>query len=275
MMSKDNDKLFNHFFAKSNKPVPKAQVEKLMLVKRLYDELGTLQKVADRMSLTRERVRQLLNKGEEYNIYEYEPHGEERFRKLVGQFSRDILIKEIKMLIWPTKVGIKLNLSQSQLSRLLEYYNIDWKDYHDAARAGSCLEEYSKIVDFLGHHPSTTEMNTNPKWRNLWMKIDRIWGTFSKFRDEYGIERPDYRVHPNTLKAFGEYKILMSKQKTYRKKQVIEILTENKVPMSASKIAKSLGFKRVTLNIYLRELIEAGNISRIGRGCDVQYLAKR
>lgn len=250
------------------------QINKLKKVKELYDKYLTLEKTAEQLHLTRERIRQLLIKGEKYGLFEYELNREKKFKELLAIYTRDSLIKEIKLLISPSKICLKFHIKQSEFSKLLEHFNIDYKDYRLAATMGSCLEKYSQIVDVLGHHPTTTEMNAKTEWRTIWGAIDRYWGNMDNFRKEYGIEKPKQKVHPNTLLAFQkskEKRILIKKDKLEK----LLSLIRQEGPIGAVLVRNKLGFKPAMTWIYIRELLEKNLICRVGTGCQVKYAANQ
>ena len=62
--------------------------EHLLNVNNLYLELGSLEKVAATIGVTRERVRQLLNKGERYNLFQYVKYSTQRFEELKNQVDK-------------------------------------------------------------------------------------------------------------------------------------------------------------------------------------------
>jgi hypothetical protein len=82
----------------------------------------------------------------------------------------------------------------------VKHYNINYKAYYLEyskenleKKKSKYLAKYSQIVDTLGYHPSTTEMNTNKEWRTVWIMIRHYWGSMANFRREQGIEKPNYR----------------------------------------------------------------------------------
>jgi predicted transcriptional regulator len=256
---------------KLKKPLSEKLSRKLLSVKSLYDELKTLEAVANKLGITRERVRQLLNKGEGYGLYLYEVNREKEYEELLATFTREKLVNEIKKSISSTKVCMALNISPSQLQRLLTHFRINQVDYRQAARLGKCLEDYTRIVDALGHHPSTTEMNERPDWRSVWMRIDRQWGSVDKFRAEYGIDKPDYRLHPNTIEAFKQNLDERIRGKQEKKIRLYEFICSRQ-PVASGEIARELGIGSASVSIYLNELLEESKIRRIGSGSLTSYV---
>lgn len=240
-------------------------------VKEAYERLGTLAKAGEELHLTRERVRQILNQGEKRGIFIYELNREKRFREILQKYDRESLIKEIKILVSPSKICIKLGIRQSDFKKLLDYFNIEYKEYRLLAVMGKTLEKYSQIVDMLGHHPSTTEMNSRRDWRTVWGAIDRYWDNMNNFRKEFGIEIPKFRIHPNTV-AFWKQALEKRKQIKKEKKDKLLNLIKELQPISSGSIQKSLDIRGGTLAIYLKQLLQENLISRIGTGNRVKYV---
>lgn len=253
------------------RPLSMNMSNKLLKIKSLYDQFHTLQKVADILGVTRERIRQLLSKGEEYGLYEYEVHRDAKFKELIGRHGRDSIIEEIKHHISRGKICASLNIPIVYFIKLLKYYNIDSKYYYDLARKSKCLNEYSKIVDHLGYHPTTTEMISRPSWRAIWARIDRYWGNIDKFRKEYGIEKPIHRIHVNTLACFQNNLNKRIKNKKTKVDMLINLINDLG-PIGASKICEITGLSRSLVNIYLKQLFLNKAIIKQGVGMNTKYL---
>lgn len=240
-------------------------------IKEAYERLGTLAKAGEELHLTRERVRQILNQGEKRGVFIYELNREKRFREILQKYDRGSLIKEIRMLISPSRICMKLGIKISDFKKLLEYFTIEYKEYHLSAVMGKTAEKYSQIVDAIGHHPTTTEMNTKTEWRAIWGAIDRYWGNIDNFRKEYGIEKPKQKVHTNTLLAFQKSK---EKRNLIKKEKIEKViyLIKQKGPISLALIRNKLVLKPAMAWIYIRELLEKGLISKTGKGNQVRYM---
>ncbi|UCB57564.1 MAG: hypothetical protein JSV30_02985 [Candidatus Omnitrophota bacterium] len=261
---------------RTKRTIDKKKLERLRMTKEIYDKCHTLQKTADELHITRERVRQLLRKGEKLGLFKYELYkqkkreqerGESRnkLKDLMNNYDRISLINEIKMLISPSKICMKLNIAKDDFDRLLKHFNIDYQEYQRLARLGQCLAQYSLIVDTLGHHPTTTEMCSRKHWRGIWSKIDRYWGSIDKFRKEFGIEKPKFKIHPNTLiavKKVAERKRLNKKE---RKEKMLNLI-QREGPISRKVIIAKLGFKTAALDNYIKELLAERLLTRINVG---------
>lgn len=253
----------------------KAQTNKLLLVKKLYDNYGSHQKVAEDLSVTRERVRQLLVKGDYYKLYKYEPKHEYNFRKIRETISKEVLTGVLKNETNRFKVCEILSISMGNLYKLIQFYNIDFEDYRQDFRQRKFLAKYSDIVNKLGHHPSTTELNSRPDWRNTWFGIDRIWGSIEDFRKEFGIERPPFNMHPNTLAAFKEGVLVRQKIKQNKINSVLEFMKSSDEPLNINKITKGVSLNKQMIRLYLIELRKKGLVRKIGSGIYTRYCLKQ
>jgi DNA-binding phage protein len=253
------------------------KIKRLIKVKEVYERCGTLQKAADELNLTRERVRQLLNEGEDHQLFKYEiqrqVNHKERLNKLKTKFQRDDLVKTIKRHGSKSEIYLELEVSQAEFESLLEFFNMDYEEYAQLSKMGKCLEDYSSIVDSLGHHPTTTEMTKRRDWRNLWGKITRLWSSMDNFRKEYGIEKPKHRMHPNTIAAWKKAGAKPSLAKNQNKENLLNLITRNRI-ISRKDIDNELDLGRGQIYTYIRELVSEGAIIKIGIGSKMQYKIK-
>lgn len=262
------------------------QLDKLKTAKKYYDKYLTLQKTADKLNISRERVRQLLNIGQNCGLFKYEINAEIRqkrklqrrntiIKKLISKYDRESLINEIKMLIDSTKICGKLNITTEELKSLLNHFNINYGDYREATKMGLCLEKYMKIVDILGHHPTTTEMMANKDWRNIRIKIHKYWGSFDNFRKEYGIEKPNRKMWlANSHKMQLYIQRVKEEAKLRRESEInsiIEILKNGSV-LSRKEIGHGLNITSTILARDLSVMLKSGIIRKIGNTRNIKYI---
>lgn len=259
-----------HKKTKENRYLPStAQVQRILQIKDLYDKFGTLQKVADYLHVTRERVRQQLNKGQEYRLFQYKSTRERKLGALIQHISRDELLKEIKNGVNRFDICSKFNMDMNGYLKLLKFYQIDIQDYMIEARHKKYLIKYSNIVSELGHHPSTTEMQHGKKsWRYTGLAIARIWRSIDGFRKEYGIEKPPHYFHPNTKLAWQKRMEAQKKISEERVENVKRIIS-TQGPISVKNMSSILGYKvkivRYLLNKLLNEKIIRRTVGHDGR----------
>lgn len=82
-------------YEKPKKPFLQKNIEKTQNIYRLYKELGTLEEVGKKLGVSRERVRQLLEKGDQAGVIEYKPTYLSQFDELTEKINK----KELQNLI--------------------------------------------------------------------------------------------------------------------------------------------------------------------------------
>ena len=122
------------------------------------------------------------------------------------------------------------------------------------------------IVDFLGHHPTTTEMNKKPEWRNIWFGISRCWEGIDKFRTEYGIEKPTIIVHSMWKKS-----IIKRQLKKQEKINKIINLLESQGEANQTMIIETFGYSPASVNNYIKELFDKHLIKKRRLGTRIFY----
>ncbi len=137
------------------------QAKKTLEIKELYDQLGTLELVSKKLSITRERVRQLLERGNKLGLFKYEITRTVRFNQLVKKITRMQIIEEMKKGKKVSDICSILQLDFSQYFNLVKFYNIDREGYRIDAKKKKYLIQYMNLVEKLGYHPTTTEMSKN------------------------------------------------------------------------------------------------------------------
>lgn len=167
----------------------RSRVERFLEIYHLYQERGTLQRVADEIGLSRERVRQILVKGSEFGLFEYKPSWEAGppREKILADYRRRLTLKGVAQ---------ENRMSLCRLHRLLKVHRITpsaLKEIRISAKKATCIERYDAVVVGFGHHPTTTELQQIPTTRSLTTQIRRLWGSIDLFRRERGIPQPKLR----------------------------------------------------------------------------------
>ena len=249
----------------------------IIYINKLYNELGCLTEVAKKLGLSRERIRQILEKGDSYGIINYKAPVVKRFDEL----SKEISKKDLEYLL--IKLGSKgrvyrylkekYNVGFELIKKLIELYEIDINDINISLKRNEILRNYKEIVQELGYHPTTTIMKTRPKWRALWARIQRIWGTMDNFRKEYGIPIPA-KGNPR-FREISKNKVEALKFiKSERMQKIIKFIEKNS-PTNSKQICQQFNLGNSSICAYLKELRER---SKIGYNFDGQkyiYFAKR
>ena len=221
-------------------------------------------------------VRQLLKKGEQIGLYTYLntwKRKEKKLRELTKKYNKNILLNVIKDICGCNKICKELDLKKHELKYLLNYYDIDYSEYCKLMTMKKYIREYSQIVETIGHHPSTTEMNKRKDWRSVWAGIDRYWGDMETFRRDYGIEKPKHKLNPRTKIAFKSYlekKVLVGKK---NKENILNFIKKNDL-VSLKAIYENMEFALSTTSKYVLELIREGKVVKVGSGNKIKYRLK-
>jgi hypothetical protein len=168
-------------------------VKRLLEVHHLYEKAQSLRTVGEKMGLSRERVRQLLEKGTEAGLFEYKPlkfpliHKTIPKQKIINDYRKFLKLK------WVAKSN---GISTAHLSKLIDLHQITEEDLKSARKEGGrakSISRYYSIARRLGHHPTTTELQRLKSARYLLSQIRRLWGSFDAFRKELQIPSPQSR----------------------------------------------------------------------------------
>lgn len=249
-------------------------------VKQLYDETGTLVQVAKCLGITRERVRQILERGNQYGIIEYKTSYLRGFDNLVTKISK----KEFEKLF--IKHGSRKNLlsylksefkiSSNSLNAFIKLNNIDLDSLIVENKRERCKAEYLEMVQELGFHPTTTIMQSRPKWRALWSRIGRLWGSMDNFRKEFGIPIPQKgspTFREDMLKGREERLNELGRIKSEKMQKMLNYINNNS-PVSRKQVQIALNLKSATMEKYVKELVDENKIDWMWDGKKYLYFRK-
>lgn len=259
----------NRSESKQSKILKPSLVEKLHQAYNLYQEKGTLEAVGRHLGLTRERVRQILVKGTQLGLFEYKPFD-------YPYIPREKILEDYKSLLNFNAVAMANNISATYLSKLFTAYNITQKELGSVrivAHKQRCIDKYKLIMNELGHHPTTTELQRSKSWRYLSIKIPKLWGSFNAFREELKIPKP-----PHGSPSFSED---TRKWREHKQRLALiarmEHLDRIRECLNASGLVALiqiaykciLGVPRTRTLMHL--LIATGEVVAEGRGAHTQY----
>ena len=252
---------------KLTKNLSKQKIKRLIRIKKIYDQTDTLQKTATILQLTRERVRQLLKEGENYGLYHYETYRSRRKKYLRRVFSRKTLVKAIKLLDTIDATISKLGITKEEFKKLLNFFKIDRKGYVIISKQGKCLKQYSNVVGILGHHPTTTELDSKREWKNLWSRISRFWGNIDVFRKEYGIEKQKHKMASKLQEKWKKNR----KHNDELRQYILGIIKSN-YSVSRKELSIILGIKKELLHYkLLKKMVKEGTLIMVGKGHAARY----
>jgi hypothetical protein len=162
------------------------RVRKILFIFSLYQEKRSLDKVGKQLGLSRERIRQLLNKGTKLGLFDYQ----KLKRKPLPNIPKEKIIEDYHNLLRLSEVAKLNDIPIDELRKLLQFHQIGKKTLNSIQikkQKEKCVEQYFKMVDKYGHHPSTAELQKTYEGHYLSDKIVRFWRSIHIFRQEFGI----------------------------------------------------------------------------------------
>ena len=233
---------------------------------RTYQKGGTLEYVAKKMGLTRERIRQILTKGTQFGLFDYtgrDYHYIDK-SKLIEDYARYLSLGAVA----------KINgVTTHYLRRILTAYKITEKDL-EAMKVNSmksqCIELYKNIEKELGHSPTTTELQYKQKWRYLSMKISRLWGSIDAFREELQIPKP-IRTFPDATRKWMENRRRIAFIIRMQNLDQIRDCLAKRDSLSCSDIAYECNIDSPRTYRLLNLLLARGEVRREGRSSLTKY----
>jgi predicted transcriptional regulator len=245
--------------------------EKLRQAHVLYEQYGTLEAAGREIGLTRERVRQLLVKGSQLGLFEYKPKPFE-----YPYVSREKLIADYTHFLSLGKVAQINRISLDYLRKLLTAYSITQSDLISCskeARKARCVDRYNRIMDQLGHHPTTTELQATSEGRTLHSTIRRLWGSIDTFRLELNIPKPPQgsRSIREDTRRWKEQRQRLAFVIRMQHLDIIRGCLSESGPLAASQIVYECNLKRLRVWKLLGLLMATGEVVRVGKFATARY----
>jgi len=250
-------------------PFHASMVERLTRVHQLYKQRGTLEAAGRELGLTRERVRQLLVKGSRLGLFDYRPldYPYVPKEKLVADYLHSQSLSRVAQLN---------QVPTSYLRKLLTAHRItegDLASYRTEARRSKALAQYNRLVDSLGRHPTTTELQETPQGRSLNARIRRLWGSMDAFREHLNIPRPP-QGSPSFNEDMRPWREHMKRLALIRRMQHLDLVREclrGSAALSASEISYQSGLKPSRIWKLITLLMAAGEIKRERQSAATRY----
>ena len=265
-------------FRTPKRKISDEQKKRILETKELYDELLNLSSVAKRLGITRERVRQILEKGNDYGLIEYKSSYIKRFDEVANRFAKEDLERllvqygSIKKLLPHIRNEFDIKIPENYIINLFKIYNID-RDYLVLQhRKNKCYLEYEEMIQELGYHPTTTVMQDRPKWRALGSRTSRIWGCMDNFRKEFGIPIPS-KGNPKFREHLAEFRERRAEIKRVKLERIVEYIDQNS-PTNFRDICQNLEIKESPLYQYLKELRDHDLIDWMNHRGKIVYFRK-
>lgn len=235
-----------------------------------YQEGGTLEYVAKKMNLTRERIRQILTKGTQLGLFNYT-------RRDYHYVDKSKIIDDFSKYLSLSAVAKANRITSSYLKRMLTAYKITEKDLgiiRENSEKNKCIQLYGKIEAELGHYPTTTELQNKRGWRYLSMKISRLWGSIDTFREELQIPKP-IRKFPEASRRWQENRRHIAFIVRMQNLDQIRDCLAKAGLLSSSEIACECNIKPPKALRLLNLLLARGEIIREGTGSSTRYNVKK
>lgn len=158
-------------------------VERLLDVHHRYQEEGTLRATGRATGLSHERVRQLLIKGANLGLFEYQPIQP-------PLITKEKILNDYQKYLQFAAVAKANAISREHLHRLIAFYRITEESLEAIRIAGQkhqCVDAYISIAQEMGRYPTATDLQRLKTGSYLQRKIKRVWGSFQAFREALGI----------------------------------------------------------------------------------------
>lgn len=246
-----------------------SMVEKLRRVHELYKQRSTLEAVGSEIGVTRERVRQLLVKGSRLGLFDYKPFDYPYVpkEKLVADYFNSQSLSRVA----------RLNqIPTTYLRKLLTAYGIaegDLASYRTEGRRSKILAQYDRLVNSLGHHPTTTELQGTPQGRSFHARILRLWGSIDAFREHLRIPKPP-QGSPSfneDMRPWREHKKRLALITRMQHLDLIRECLRDSGLIGASEIAYECCLKPSRIWKLLTLLMATGEVKKQGESAATRY----
>lgn len=246
--------------------------QKLKTVYAFYRELGTLEAVGQRLRLTRERIRQMLTKGESLGLFEYDPRG----KSALAYISKEKLIADCQNAPTIRALAKVNNLSATDMKKLLTAHGITkrhLRSYRSRQARLRCIAEYNAAAAELGRPPTTADLQQNPRTRPTETRIRRYWGSIYAFREALKIPHPEpgsRSFRDDTRPWREEQRRLAIIRRMQHLERIRECLSGSGA-LSGSAIAALCEIHPGRVNVLLKLLIATGEVKRNGSQAQTRY----
>ena len=270
---------------KPQQNLAKQAEKRIFLAKELYDGLKNLELVGKKMSITRERVRQLLVRGVQRGLFAEVPSSKEaKFKKLCDIIPRQKLIDALFR--WGSirhasrELASIVKISKGKLIELAKFYEIDVDQVVSAGRRNKVVQRYYFAVSQLGFHPTETILCKMRAYRNLSAQIRRWWDSFDNFRKEYNVPisskgSPLFRHnHRESEKFRVEQNKRRKQQQRQRIDRLFSYISGKRGLVTSKEIAKDLDLGQTALYTYLSILVKENKVYQTKIGRRVYYSSR-
>lgn len=233
---------------------------KILQVAKIYEETKSLTATGKQINLSKERVRQMLLEGKQMGLIDYVPADQERsqnFKSVTEKYSKEQIVEALKSHDNMFKGFQTLGLTRRMGKILLKHYGITKADYHTDKFRAKYIEEYVALQDKLGHHPSTTELQSDAKTRTLYNALCKYWGGIQQFRAEFGVSKKQHFMskagYLNWLKSTERGKQTKQLNAENHKKDIVQVLSQNEY-LTRNDLVKAVKLSPASVANYVTEL---------------------
>ena len=159
-------------------------LQRIYSIHKLYMAKRSLAEVGREIGLSRERIRQLLEKGERLGLFKYKG----LYGTIDLRVTKKKILEDYEKTLQLGKVAERNGLSIYGLNRLISHYHITSKRLSTIRlkiRKERCFIEYRALVDSLNHKTGRMNLRQSEIPRKFYSKIIRLWPSFSGFQRDF------------------------------------------------------------------------------------------
>lgn len=234
---------------------------------KLFYALGTYAAVGRKFNLSRERIRQILERGRERRWIDWEPASKTRRKILRKEWSRRRLVAALKEIGSAEQLKNHYHLKRWEVKFLMTIYKVDMMALRRQARLEKTLVEYRACKREFGHDPSSTELFRSRRWKRLLPRIRKIWGSLENFRRERGIPIPQRGGFwtPERTEAWRKRMIAEGDSRRRLRGDILLNYMKKHGPVGIGAVEKALEVSYSTAQMTLDSLVARGLV-RISAG---------
>jgi len=234
---------------------------------KLFYGLGTYAAVGRKLNLSRERVRQILERGRERRWILWEPASSARRKALLREWNRGRVKQALKELGSVEQLKNRYNLKRWEVKYLMQAYKVNMNALRQKSRTEKTLAEYKACRKEFGHDPSSTELFRARRWKRLLPRIRKIWGSLENFRRERRIPIPQRGGFwtPERTEAWRKRMIAEGDHRRRLRGEVLLRYLRRHGLVGIGQVEKVLGVSYSTAQMTLDSLVARGRV-RISAG---------
>ena len=255
---------------KNKENITNQEKRKIIKVKNSYEKYGTLEKASNKLGISKERVRQILRKGQRLGLITYETTSNRNIKNLTQEITRKDILCRMEEGFSASEISSALSITKRELDLLKRHYEIEFKTNNEDAKKKRYSREYFQYVESLGHHPTSAELQETKKGTSLYNNIVKNWGGIERFRESHSIEKPKFRNTEVYRKSLRKNIEIKKARKMERLNKITEYIKKHG-KLSPKEIREGLNLKTSTTTFDLKELLEMGKVKAEGQKRSRKY----